>query len=176
MDQLLQPNLQRADSTTLPPNGAAGGDPDWNLSNPTITSNAITTLKIADGSVTSTKLAAGLIPTTLPPNGAAGGDLTGTYPNPLIGKLQGTAISNTVPTNGQVLTFNGTNWAPAAAGSGSFAMPYSFTGNSASNLFSITNQGTGSALMGINSSTNANAFGTIKHDFMSLRLPLLQLD
>ena len=66
-----------------------------------------------------------------------------------------------MPTIGQVLTFNGTKWAPAAAGSGSLSLPYSFTGNSASNLFSLTNQGTGSGLEGINSSTNANAFGTI---------------
>ena len=146
---------------SLPPSGAAGGDLTGTYPNPTIISNAVTTAKIADGSVTALKLAAGVIPASLPPSGAAGGDLSGTYPNPLINKLQGTAVSNIVPTTGQVLTFNGTKWTPATVGSGSFSLPFSYTGSSASNLISITNQGTGAATEGINSSTNANAFGVI---------------
>src|SRR5205823_3875796 len=44
-----------------------------------------------------------------------GGDLAGTFPNPSVAKLQGTAVSTTAPASGQVLTFNGTTWAPAAA-------------------------------------------------------------
>ena len=46
-------------------------------------------------------------------SGVAGGDLSGNYPNPAVAKLQGTAVSSTAPTNGQVLAFNGTSWAPA---------------------------------------------------------------
>jgi hypothetical protein len=34
-------------------------------------------------------------------------------------KLQGVNVSATAPTSGQVLSYNGTNWAPATAGSGS---------------------------------------------------------
>lgn len=44
---------------------------------------------------------------------AAGGDLAGAYPNPMVAKLQGRAVAGTAPTAGQVLTFDGSAWAPA---------------------------------------------------------------
>ena len=157
--------------TSLPPNGAAGGDLTGSYPNPTINNgvittakladNSVTTAKVVDASITSAKLAAGVIPTSLPPNGTAGGDLTGTYPNPLVSKIQNIAVSNTAPVNGQVLKFNGTQWAPAAESGGSFTLPYSSSANNAANLMSLTNTGTGGGLEGINSSTNANAFGVI---------------
>lgn len=42
----------------------------------------------------------------------AGGDLGGSYPNPSVAGLQGRGISNTAPNSGDVLGYNGTNWAP----------------------------------------------------------------
>lgn len=45
--------------------------------------------------------------------GAANGDVSGTYPTLTVAKIQGINVSTTDPTNGQILKYNGIEWAPA---------------------------------------------------------------
>ncbi len=51
------------------------------------------------------------------------GDLSGTIISPTVVGIQGRAVTSTVPTNGQILKFNGTSWAPAADDVGGGATP-----------------------------------------------------
>lgn len=52
------------------------------------------------------------------PTGAAGGDLGGTYPNPDVVAIQGFAVSTTAPASGEVLSWDGSQWAPTVGGGG----------------------------------------------------------
>lgn len=49
---------------------------------------------------------------------AAAGDLAGSYPDPTVAALQGTGVSSDAPSSGDVLTYDGSDWAPAAPASG----------------------------------------------------------
>ncbi|WP_257668633.1 beta strand repeat-containing protein [Parapedobacter tibetensis] len=135
---------------------AAGGDLTGNYPNPTLANNVVTTTKIANASITLAKLAPGIIPTSLPPNGAAGGDLSGTYPDPTVARIQTTPVSAIAPAAGQVLKFDGANWMPGTDNGGALTLPYAATENSAATLFSITNDGDGTSLEGINNTTTSS--------------------
>ncbi|WP_185937243.1 collagen-like protein [Chitinophaga polysaccharea] len=125
---------------------AAGGDLSGTYPNPLI----------GDGKVTLAKIAAGVIPTTLPPNGPAGGDLSGTYPNPVVKGLQGQPVSNVAPAAGQILKFDGAQWAAGAPPGGGLTLPFVATENNASTLFSITNNGDGTSVEGVNNTPTSN--------------------
>ncbi len=116
----------------------------------------VTTAKIADGAITAAKLASGI---SLPPGGTATGDLDGNYPAPSVAKLKGINISATAPASGEVLTFDGTSWAPAAVPG--LTLPYVKTVNEAAKALSITNDGDANPIEGLNNSTTNGVSGLV---------------
>ena len=96
-----------------------------------ITSGQFTPTQIATGATGSTVCIGNdaRLSDARAPNGTATGDLYGSFPSPNVGKLRGTAISATAPTDGQVMTYaTATGWTPttiAASGdlSGTYPAP-----------------------------------------------------
>jgi hypothetical protein len=78
--------------------------------------------------------------------------VTGTQAATTVGTIQGVAVSNTAPASGQVLKYNGTNWAPGADNDTIYTAG---TGLSlAGNAFSVLYAGTGTATSAARSDHN----------------------
>lgn len=142
----------------------AGGDVSGPFSNLQIAANAVGSNEIANGSVTTADLAAGVLPANLPPSGAAGGDLGGNYPNPQVQKIQGRTVSDLQPTNDQVLKFKASvnQWMPFNDG---LTIPFAHSSfvNGATQ-FQISNQGTGIAAA-FHSFGNLDSVPTLRASF-----------
>ncbi|MEZ4827502.1 MAG: hypothetical protein R3C61_14660 [Bacteroidia bacterium] len=131
----------------------ADANPNNELQTLSLTGNTLT-LSLSGGSVNLPVYAAGtgiditsnIVTNTGDLDGAddiligssASGDLSGTYPDPVVSRIQGFGVSNTTPSNNEVLKWNGTQWAPAADANTTYSAG---TGISINGLNVVTNTG-----------------------------------
>ncbi|HXG32189.1 MAG TPA: hypothetical protein VNJ11_02405 [Bryobacteraceae bacterium] len=111
--------------------GGGGGGPAYATVQDEGTSLAQrSTLNFTGGGVTCSDDSGNSRTTCSIPN-TAGGDLSGTLSSATVAKIQGRAVASTAPSNGQVLTWNGTSsqWEPQTppGGGGGGGMPALFT-------------------------------------------------
>lgn len=80
-----------------------------------------------------------------------GGDLLGQLSTAGVVGIRGRPISTTAPSTNDVLTWNGTQWAPApgGGGGGGFTLPYSGTNNYSYSVFQISNASSGSGAIAV---------------------------
>jgi hypothetical protein len=80
------------------------------------------------------------------------------------GGLQGIEVASALPLAGDVLRYNGSEWAPSALGGGGFSVPFSASAANAGALITLTNTGntaSATALIGKTESTAGGAYGLV---------------
>jgi hypothetical protein len=96
-------------------------------------------------------------------NAAAGGDLQGTYPNPTVAKINGMNVSNSTPTAGQVLTWNGfaSAWVASALPAQSFNLTGDVTSTGTTTTYNNVVPATKGGAGAVNGILKANGSGTV---------------
>ncbi|WP_425426020.1 beta strand repeat-containing protein, partial [Terrimonas ferruginea] len=77
---------------------------------------------------------------------------------PTVSRLQGRPFTNVAPANGQTIVWNGTTntWEPGNGAATTLVLPFVATENNPATLFSITNNGDGTSVEGINNTTTSS--------------------